>query len=48
MRGWQGVTGQIREFTPKGEVIKNVELQVVKNSAFRYFGVVSDRALLEP
>jgi branched-chain amino acid transport system substrate-binding protein len=48
MQGWQGVTGQIREFTKKGEVIKNVELQVVKNSAFRYFGVVSDRGLLEP
>ena len=48
MQGWQGVTGQIREFTKSGEVIKNVELQVVKNSAFHYFGVVSDRKLLEP
>jgi branched-chain amino acid transport system substrate-binding protein len=48
MQGWQGVTGQIREFTKNGEVIKNVELQIVKNSAFHYFGVVSDRKLLEP
>jgi branched-chain amino acid transport system substrate-binding protein len=48
MQGWQGITGQIREFTKGGEVIKNVELQVVKDSAFHYFGVVSDRNLLEP
>jgi hypothetical protein len=31
MKGWQGVTGQITAFTPKGEVIKNVELQVVRS-----------------
>ena len=48
MKGWQGVTGQIREFTKSGEVIKNVELQVVKDSAFHYYGVVSERGLLEP
>jgi branched-chain amino acid transport system substrate-binding protein len=48
MKGWQGVTGEIREFTKNGEVIKNVELQVVKDSAFHYYGVVSERGLLEP
>ncbi len=48
MKGWQGVTGQIQEFTEQGEVIKNVELQVVKDGAFHYYGVVSDRELLIP
>jgi branched-chain amino acid transport system substrate-binding protein len=48
MKGWQGVTGEIKEFTPEGEVIKNVELQVVKNGRFHYYGVVSDRAILQP
>jgi branched-chain amino acid transport system substrate-binding protein len=48
MKGWQGVTGQITAFTPKGEVIKNVELQVVKNGVFRYYGVVSDPKILMP
>ncbi|MFO7706865.1 MAG: ABC transporter substrate-binding protein [Desulfobacterales bacterium] len=48
MKGWQGVTGQIQAFTPKGEVIKNVELQVVRNGVFRYYGVVSDPKVLMP
>ena len=48
MKGWQGVTGQIQEFTAQGEVIKNVELQIVKNNAFHYYGVVSDASLLTP
>lgn len=48
MKGWQGVTGKIKEFTEKGEVIKNVELQIVRNGAFHYYGVVSDRKLLTP
>ena len=48
MKNWQGVTGQIREFNKEGEVIKNVELQVVKDGKFHYYGVVEDRNLLEP
>jgi branched-chain amino acid transport system substrate-binding protein len=48
MKNWQGVTGQIREFNKEGEVIKNVELQVVKGGKFHYYGVVDDRNLLEP
>jgi branched-chain amino acid transport system substrate-binding protein len=48
MKGWQGVTGQIQEFTEQGEVIKNVELQIVKDNAFHYYGVVSDPMILTP
>ncbi len=48
MKGWQGVTGQIQEFTEQGEVIKNVELQVVKDNAFHHYGVISDRVILTP
>jgi branched-chain amino acid transport system substrate-binding protein len=48
LRGWQGVTGKIEEFTAGGEVIKDVVLQVVKDGKFRYYGVISDRALLTP
>jgi branched-chain amino acid transport system substrate-binding protein len=48
MKGWQGVTGQIQEFTEQGEVIKNVELQVVRDNAFHYYGVISDRVILTP
>jgi branched-chain amino acid transport system substrate-binding protein len=48
LKGWQGVTGKIYEFTPSGEVIKDVVLQVVKDGKFRYFGLVDDRNLLTP
>ena len=48
MKGWQGVTGKIREFTKNGEVIKDVELQVVKDGAFHRYGVVTDLAILTP
>ncbi len=48
LKGWQGITGKIYEFTPSGEVIKDVVLQVVKDSKFRYYGVVNDRTLLTP
>ena len=48
MKNWQGVTGQIMEFNKEGEVIKKVELQVVKGGKFHYYGVVEDRNLLEP
>lgn len=48
MKGWQGVTGKIQEFTPNGEVIKDVELQVVKGGKFRRFGVISDQKVLQP
>ena len=48
MKGWQGVTGQIQEFTEQGEVIKNVELQIVRDKAFHHYGVVSDPMILTP
>lgn len=48
MKGWQGVTGKIKEFTSEGEVIKDVELQVVKGGKFHRFGVVDDRDVLQP
>ena len=48
MKNWQGVTGQIMEFNKEGEVIKKVELQVIKGGKFHYYGVVDDRNLLEP
>ncbi len=48
MKGWQGVTGKIQEFTAEGEVIKNVELQVVKGGRFHHFGVINDKKVLQP
>jgi branched-chain amino acid transport system substrate-binding protein len=43
-----GLTGVIQGFTEIGEVVKPVQVQVVKDGAFRYFGVVDDPELIQP
>lgn len=45
--GYNGLTGMIRGFH-NGEVVKDVQVQEVKNGAFRYKGVVTDPALIQP
>ncbi|MBI9082035.1 MAG: ABC transporter substrate-binding protein [Desulfobacterales bacterium] len=47
-RDYNGLTGVIKGFTDVGEVVKEVQVQVVKDGAFRYFGVVTDPALITP
>ncbi len=44
---YNGLTGMIRGFH-NGEVVKDVQIQVVKNGEFRYKGVVTDPALIHP
>lgn len=46
--GYNGLTGVIKGFTEGGEVVKDVQVQVVKDGRFHYFGVVSDPALITP
>lgn len=46
-KDYNGLTGMIRGFH-KGEVVKDVQVQVVKNGEFHYKGVVSDPALIQP
>jgi branched-chain amino acid transport system substrate-binding protein len=46
-QNYNGLTGMIRGFN-KGEVVKDVQVQVVKNGKFRYLGVVNDPALVTP
>lgn len=43
-----GMTGVIQGFNEIGEVVKPVQVQVVKNGAFRHFGVVDDAELIKP
>jgi len=47
VKNYNGLTGMIRGFE-KGEVVKDVQVQVVKNGEFRYKGVVNDPALIHP
>jgi branched-chain amino acid transport system substrate-binding protein len=45
---FDGVTGIITGFTDIGEVIKPVQVQIVKDGAFHHFGVVDDPKIIYP
>lgn len=47
-KNFNGLTGVIQGFTPVGEVVKDVQVQIVKDGAFRYFDVVKDSAVITP
>ena len=47
IKDYNGLTGMIRGFH-NGEVVKDVQVQVVKNGEFHYKGVVTDPALIHP
>lgn len=48
IKDYDGLTGVIKGFTPQREVIKNVQVQIVKNGEFRHFGVVTDPEVITP
>jgi branched-chain amino acid transport system substrate-binding protein len=47
VNNYNGLTGMIRGFH-NGEVVKDVQVQVVKNGEFRFKGVVTDPKLIQP
>jgi branched-chain amino acid transport system substrate-binding protein len=47
-KDYDGLTGVIKGFTPEREVIKNVQVQIVKNGEFRHFWVVTDPEVITP
>jgi branched-chain amino acid transport system substrate-binding protein len=42
------LTGVLKGFTDIGEVVKEVQVQIVRDGKFRNFGVVSDIKLITP
>lgn len=48
IKNFNGLTGEIKRFTPEGEVVKDVQVQIVKQGRFRNLGVVSDPELITP
>ena len=48
LKDFDGLTGQIKRFTPEGEVVKDVQVQTVKNGRFHFFNVVTDPELITP
>ncbi len=47
-KDFDGVTGVITGFTDIGEVIKPVQVQIVKDGAFRHYGIVDDPEIINP
>lgn len=48
LKDYNGLTGLIGGFDEIGEVVKPVQVQVVKDGFFRHFGVVTEPALIQP
>jgi branched-chain amino acid transport system substrate-binding protein len=48
IKDYNALTGLIKNFTDIGEVVKEVQVQIVKNGRFRYYGVVTDSDLITP
>ncbi len=47
-KDYNGLTGVLKGFTKEGEVVKEVQVQVVRNGEFHKFGVVNDLSLITP
>ncbi len=47
-KNFDGVTGIIKGYTSGGEVLKPVQVQVMKNGRFHYFGVIDDLEVVTP
>jgi len=47
-KNFNGLTGEIKGFNDIGEVVKDVQVQIVKDGRFRNYGVVSDMNLITP
>lgn len=45
--GLDGITGAIR-FTPEGEVVKPLQVQIVRDGNFHYYDVIDDPELINP
>jgi len=48
MKNYEGLTGLIKHFNKLGEVMKPVQVQVVKGGAFHYFAQISDPEIITP
>lgn len=47
-KDYNGLTGVLKGFTDVGEVVKEVQVQIVQDGRFRHFGVVRDMVLISP
>jgi branched-chain amino acid transport system substrate-binding protein len=47
-KDFDGLTGELKGFTAIGEVVKDVQVQIVRDGKFRHYGVVTDLSLITP
>ena len=47
-KNYDGLTGKIGGFTKEGEVLKPIQVQVLKKGLFHYYGEVTDPQLIDP
>ncbi|HPD97354.1 MAG TPA: ABC transporter substrate-binding protein [Synergistales bacterium] len=45
---FNGLTGVIKGFTPIGEVVKPVQVQIIKMGEYRYFAEITDPEIITP
>jgi branched-chain amino acid transport system substrate-binding protein len=48
IKDYSGLTGLVKKFTSEGEVVKDVQVQIVKKGRFHNLGVVSDPDIITP
>jgi len=48
IKDYSGLTGMVKRFTPEGEVVKDVQVQIVRKGRFHHLGVVSDPDIITP
>ena len=48
IKDFEAATGLIKGYNPLGEVTKNVQVQIVKDGVFKYYGEISDPAIITP
>jgi len=47
-KNYDGLTGQIHGFTKEGEVVKPIQVQILKKGVFHYYGIISDPKIITP
>jgi branched-chain amino acid transport system substrate-binding protein len=47
-KNFNALTGEIKGFDAVGEVVKEVQVQIIKDGRFRHYGVVKEMDLITP
>ncbi|MMZ69023.1 hypothetical protein D1872_317810 [compost metagenome] len=48
MQNFDGVAGKILKFTPDGNAVKELTLQIVRNGEFHRYAVITEQDIITP